>query len=107
MSRGDEPVPISESLTRVVQALAPDSAGAVGAPAAAMGGVFGRWEDAVGASVAAHVRPVKLDGTRLVVQVDDPAWATELRFLEATLKRRVHEVTGAVVEVLDVRVARR
>lgn len=109
MSRGDEPVPISESLTAVVHSLRPEAAapGAQRPSATAMGGVFGRWEEAVGAAVAAHVQPVKLDGTRLVVQVDDPAWATELRFLEATLKQRLLDVSGAVVDVLEVRVARR
>lgn len=109
MSRGEEPVPISESLTAVVHSLRPEGHGTAGARASAtaMGGVFGRWEEAVGSAVAAHVQPVKLDGTRLVVQVDDPAWATELRFLEATLKQRLLEVSGAVVEVLEVRVGRR
>ena len=65
------------------------------APVASMGGVFGRWEEAVGVAVAAHVQPVRLDGTRLVVEVDDPAWATQLRFLEATMKSRLAEVAGA------------
>ena len=72
-----------------------------------MGGVFGRWEEAVGAAVAAHVQPVKLDGEVLVVEVDDPAWATQIRFLESTLRERLRDVAGAVVERLEVRVARR
>ena len=71
-----------------------------------MGGVFGRWEEVVGAAVAAHVQPVKLDGTTLVVKVDDPAWATQLKFLEGTLKQRLLEVAGATVEKLEVRVGR-
>jgi len=74
---------------------------------AAMGGVFGRWEDAVGAAVAAHVQPVKLDGTTLIVEVDDPAWATQLRFLEATLRERLLEVAGATIVKVEVRVRRR
>lgn len=72
-----------------------------------MGGVFGRWEEAVGAAVAAHVQPVKLDGSVLVVEVDDPAWATQIRFLEATLRERLREVAAASVERLEVRVSRR
>ncbi len=71
-----------------------------------MGGVFGRWEEAVGAAVAAHVQPVKLDGTTLVVKVDDPAWATQLKFLEGTVKQRLLEVAGATVDKLEVRVGR-
>ena len=71
-----------------------------------MGGVFGRWQEAVGDAVARHVQPVKLDGARLVVEVDDPAWATQLRFLEANLRERLLEVTGARIEHFDVRVKR-
>lgn len=96
---------LGDSLHEVVRSLRPD-AGAANAPAAAMGGVFGRWEQAVGAAVAAHVQPVKLDGTTLVVKVDDPAWATQLKFLEGTLKQRLAEVAGATIERLEVRVAR-
>jgi predicted nucleic acid-binding Zn ribbon protein len=71
-----------------------------------MGGVFGRWVEAVGDVVAAHVQPVKLDGARLVVEVDDPAWATQLKFLEVDLRNRLREVTGARIEQFDVRVRR-
>ena len=57
-----------------------------------------------GDAVAAHVKPVKLDGTKLIVEVDDPAWATQLRFLETTLKQRLLEVAGATIESVEVRV---
>jgi predicted nucleic acid-binding Zn ribbon protein len=88
---------------------APDSAAspqAAGETARQMGGVFGRWAEAVGDAVASHVTPVRLDGTRLVVEVDDPAWATQLRFLEATLKQRLLEVAGATIETIEARVRR-
>lgn len=39
-----------------------------------------RWADAVGESIASHARPERLDAGRLTVVVDDPAWATELRY---------------------------
>jgi predicted nucleic acid-binding Zn ribbon protein len=71
-----------------------------------LGGVFGRWDEAVGAAVAAHVQPVRLTGTTLLVEVDDPAWATQLKFLERTLRTRLLEVAGATVEVVEVRVSR-
>ena len=99
------PVPLSDSLAAVVRDLRDDPSGAT--TVASMGGVFGRWEAAVGAAVAAHVQPIRLDGTRLVVEVDDPAWATQLRFLESTLMARLAEVAGARVETIDVRVRRR
>ncbi len=106
--RRDEPVRLGDSLADVVKSLRPDDQRRTPqAPAAVMGGVFGRWEEAVGAAVAAHVQPVKLDGTTLVVEVDDPAWATQLRFLEGTMRTRLAEVAGASIERIDVRVARR
>ena len=83
--RGDEPMRLGDSLQRrgAVAARPDDRRTRAGADGRQMGGVFGRWDEAVGDAVAAHVQPVKLDGTTLVVEVDDPAWATQLRFLEA------------------------
>ena len=49
---------------------------------------------------------LKLDGTTLVVKVDDPAWATQLKFLEGTLRTRLREVAGATIERIEVRVGR-
>ena len=100
----DEPVRLGDSLHDVVRSLRPD--GSSNSSASSLGGVFGRWDEAVGDALAAHVQPVKLDGTTLVVQVDDPAWATQLKFLESTLKERLLEIAGATVERIDVRVAR-
>lgn len=99
-----EPVPLSDSLTGVVRSLrGPEST----VPTVAMGGVFGRWNEIVGDAVANHVQPIKLDGDRLVVEVDDPAWATQLRFLEATLRERLLTVTGATISHFEIRVKRR
>lgn len=36
------------------------------------------WSAIVGAAVARHTRPGRLDGNRLVVYVDSPAWLNEL-----------------------------
>ena len=110
MSR--DPLPIGDSLNSVVRSLRNDAADSAttgqtpGQPASQMGNVFGRWAEAVGDAVAAHVKPVKLDGTKLVVEVDDPAWATQLRFLEATMKQRLLEVAGASIETIEARVRR-
>src|SRR4029078_7980030 len=104
-----DPVPIGESLDSVVRSLHPEASLAQPSSqsAAQMGGVFGRWSEAVGDAVAEHVTPIKLDGTKLVGEVDDPAWATQLRFLETTLKQRLQDVAGAVIETVEVRVKRR
>lgn len=101
-------MPISESLSAVIRSLRNDSPGTAAEPhlARQMGSVFGRWTEAVGEAVAAHVKPLKLDGTKLVVEVDDPAWATQLRFLETTVKQRLHEIAGADIETIETRVRR-
>ena len=99
-------MPIGDSLNSVIRSLRNDSSDTApaGQTAGQMGGVFGRWTEAVGEAVAAHVKPVKLDGTKLIVEVDDPAWATQLRFLETALKQRLLEAAGATVETVEVRV---
>jgi predicted nucleic acid-binding Zn ribbon protein len=105
-----EPVPISDSLAGVVESLrgpARTSGSSSAATPRTMGGVFGRWNEIVGDVVAGHVQPVKLDGDRLIVEVDDPAWATQLRFLEADLKARLLATIGARVERFEIRVKRR
>lgn len=107
-----EPVPISESLNAVIRSLRNDAPNAASPSDAAshtasqMGGVFGRWIEAVGDAVAAHVTPLKLDGSTLIVEVDDPAWATQLRFLETALKQRLLEVAGAKIDTIEARVRR-
>jgi predicted nucleic acid-binding Zn ribbon protein len=100
-----DPIPLSESLNGVVRSLRGPAATAA-AGMTAMGGVFGRWNETVGEAIARHVQPIKLDGGKLVVEVDDPAWATQLKFLEANLRERLLESTGARIDSFEVRVRR-
>ena len=74
---------------------------------ASVRGVFGAWAELVGEAVAAHVQPVKLDRAVLVVEVDDPHWATEMHFLEASLCEKISRLTTTPVTSLEVRVKRR
>ena len=99
MQNVPEPVPIAASLDSMMKSLR-------GADRIQIGGVFGKWDDAVGATIAAHVRPVKLDRQVLLVEADDPTWATEVKFLGATIIERLHTVAGVEVERVEVRVAR-
>jgi predicted nucleic acid-binding Zn ribbon protein len=85
-----------------------DVARSIGAPAPeALSVVFARWEEVVGAAVAAHSRPVSLLRSTLVVTVDHPAWATQLRYLGSTILARITEAVGhEVASRLEVRVRR-
>lgn len=70
--------------------------------------VFDRWAEVVGDSLAARTRPVKLDGNRLVLAVDEPAIATHVRFLQAELLARLAELLGpGRVTAIDLRVGRK
>jgi predicted nucleic acid-binding Zn ribbon protein len=51
--------------------------------------VMAAWPDAVGEAVAAHVRPRRLQDGELLVEVDAPVWATQLRYLEEDVLRRL------------------
>ena len=76
-----------------------------GAGAAAVGGVFGRWNEIVGEAMSLHVQPVKLDGGRLLVEVREPAWATQVKLLADQLRQKIADVAGVTIETIDVRVA--
>lgn len=97
---GSDPRPLQDSLDVF--------AARVGVPRSVLRTVFGRWEDVVGAELAAHTRPVRLADDVLVVAVDDPAWAAQVRWLGDDLLARLAEAVGEpVAQRLEVRVARR
>lgn len=93
-----DPRRVGDSLDRV--------AAAMGVPrASTLSGVFASWADLVGESVAQHARPASLRDGTLVVAVDEPAWATQLRWLEADLVARLEDVLGpGQVARIEVRV---
>lgn len=66
-------------------------------------GIFRVWEDVVGAHLAQRCEPVKLVGGRLVVRAENPAWATQVRYLTTTIIERADEVLRpGLVERVDV-----
>jgi len=62
---------------------------------AAVGSVFGRWEQIVGEALAAHTRPGGFTDGELLVIADSTAWATQVRLLRAQLIRRLNAELGA------------
>jgi predicted nucleic acid-binding Zn ribbon protein len=52
------------------------------------------WSEVVGADVAAHARLVSVRDGVIVVTVDDPIWATQLRYLETTVLERAAALVG-------------
>ena len=95
---GDEPVPLSDALAKVGAefGLAPSGAHAI---------LDTRWDEVMGADVAVHAQLVSVRDGTLTVSVDDPIWATQLRYLEPAIVTRARALLGpSVVERLRVRV---
>jgi predicted nucleic acid-binding Zn ribbon protein len=86
--RRDDPQPLRAAL----QGLLKDQGWQA---SAAVGSVFGRWPEIVGADLAAHTRPDRLDGGELVVIADSTAWATQVRLLAGTLIQRLNTELGS------------
>jgi len=71
------------------------------------GRLFSGWPEIVGPAMAEHVRPLRIDRSALVVTVDHPAWATQVRRLGDTLLDRAAAHAGVErPERLEVRVKR-
>lgn len=75
-----------------------------GPGAGVLGTVFSRWDEIAGPALARHARPLRLTPGELVVAVDEPAWATQVRSLAGELLRRVGEVAGEAPAQLRVTV---
>ena len=69
-------------------------------------GLFSGWRQIVGDTIADHAVPKRLEKRILVVEVDDPAWATQLKFLESQLIATLRDSVGDEVESLEIRVRR-
>jgi predicted nucleic acid-binding Zn ribbon protein len=61
---------------------------------AAVGAVFGHWQDIVGPQLALHTRPETFDSGELTVSADSPAWATQVRLMAPQLLKRLAEELG-------------
>jgi hypothetical protein len=104
------PRPVAEALEEALDALVPPwvrpgvPAGTPGARAQAAptwSTVFARWEEVVGATLAGHATPVRVEAGVLVVAVDQPPWATQVRALGPRILARIAELAGDRAERLE------
>jgi len=86
-ARRDDPQPLHAAIDGLIDDQGWQTASAVGS-------VFGRWDQIVGADLAAHTLPDGLTEGELVVVADSTAWATQVRLLAATLIRRLNTELG-------------
>ena len=96
----DEPVRLADALAAVGSELGLP-------PGNAHGDLDAHWHEVVGDDVAAHARLVSVRDGVLTVAVDDPIWATQLRYLEPAVVTRATALLGPVVVArVKVRVGR-
>jgi predicted nucleic acid-binding Zn ribbon protein len=101
LSAGErEPRVVADSLDRVTRALG-------GPRAQVITAVFSHWEQLVGPDIAAHAQPRSVRDGVLVVAADQPAWATQLRFMAGDLLTRIRAETDAEgIDDIQIRVDR-
>lgn len=94
----EPPVLLGRPLARVLRHL--------GVPSAAVLPALDQtWADVVGPAVAQHTSPVTMQHGRLLVRVDDPAWASQLRWMEQQVLGRLRQEPGyEKAEALDIRI---
>jgi len=93
-------LPIGEATRRLLRARGLEAT-------VTLGDVASAWGEIVGPLVAAHAQPRALHASTLTVEVDDPAWATQIHFLSASILRGLSERLGERTPTsLSLRVAR-
>jgi predicted nucleic acid-binding Zn ribbon protein len=98
MSR--DPRDVGSSLRRVVGGLS-------GGGGSGIVAVLGCWDEVVGEGVGAHARPRRLSNGVLGVDVDEPGWATQLRYLRSQMIEQINTRLGNdVVQSIELRVKR-
>ena len=62
------------------------------------------WDQAVGAAIASHAKPLWIKNGQLRIEVSDPIWLQELRFMEQTIREKLNgELGRKAVEKIDFR----
>jgi predicted nucleic acid-binding Zn ribbon protein len=64
--------------------------------------VFHVWGEIVGEQVASRSRPSRISDRRLFVEVDDPLWLTQLKYMRVSILDRIGERIGRGI-IYDVR----
>ena len=93
---GRDPAALGDSLSALVRERKwEDALRSAGIPA--------RWQEIVGAEIAAHCRPERLEDGTLTCVAESTAWATQIRMLSRTiLERLAAEIGAGVVRRLHV-----
>lgn len=53
--------------------------------------LFAAWDGIAGEKLAAHCQPVRITKGILFVEVDDPLWLTQLRYMKLDIQAKIKE----------------
>lgn len=56
--------------------------------------IIDQWEEIVGSDLATKISAVAISGSELIVRVDDPAWASQISWLENQLLDKITRLVG-------------
>jgi len=70
--------------------------------------IIDQWSEIVGPRLAERIEAVAVRGSELLVAVNDPAWASQVTWLETQLLERIESIVGpGRITSVRVRVERR
>ncbi|MED5392858.1 MAG: DUF721 domain-containing protein [Actinomycetota bacterium] len=88
MTNDRGPVPLRWSLERLLEGM--------GAPRIDdTKTIIDQWSEIVGPRLAERIEAVAVRGSELLVAVNDPAWASQVAWLEVQLLERIESLVGA------------
>ncbi|MBP1749286.1 MAG: hypothetical protein H6Q52_1825 [Deltaproteobacteria bacterium] len=53
--------------------------------------IFAIWDRIAGEKLSAHCQPVRIDRGVLYVEVDDPLWLAQLRYMKVDIQNKITE----------------
>jgi len=53
--------------------------------------IFALWDRIAGEKLAAHCQPVRIDRGILYVEVDDPIWLAQVKYMKADIHAKITE----------------
>ena len=56
--------------------------------------IINEWEEIVGSDLATKISAVAINGSELIVRVDDPVWASQISWLEKQLLDKITRLVG-------------
>jgi predicted nucleic acid-binding Zn ribbon protein len=56
-----------------------------------------KWPDVVGENLAKVTKLEKIDGSEAIISVSSPVWASQIKYMESSIKKRINWYLGSNV----------